>query len=79
MAAATESPPKGAFQFSDDQEYPPLTQSSDWDQPFWIFEIDLLALTHKERMQLTCMSVILINLVVCLIEDFISSIFGFPS
>ncbi|XP_018563857.1 WD repeat domain phosphoinositide-interacting protein 2 isoform X2 [Anoplophora glabripennis] len=29
MAAATESPPKGAFQFTDEQEYPPLTQSSD--------------------------------------------------
>ncbi|KAJ8923019.1 hypothetical protein NQ315_001567 [Exocentrus adspersus] len=29
MAAAAESPPKGAFQFSDDQEYPPLTQNSD--------------------------------------------------
>ncbi|XP_050499553.1 WD repeat domain phosphoinositide-interacting protein 2 isoform X2 [Diabrotica virgifera virgifera] len=29
MAAATESPPKGAFQFTDDQEYPPLTQNSD--------------------------------------------------
>lgn len=30
MAAATESPPKGGFQFNDDQEYPPLTQKSDW-------------------------------------------------
>lgn len=29
MAAATESPPKGGFQFNDDQEYPPLTQRSD--------------------------------------------------
>ncbi|XP_056638503.1 WD repeat domain phosphoinositide-interacting protein 2 isoform X2 [Diorhabda sublineata] len=29
MAAAAESPPKGAFQFTDDQEYPPLTQISD--------------------------------------------------
>ncbi|VEN46071.1 unnamed protein product [Callosobruchus maculatus] len=29
MAAATESPPKGAFHFTDDQEYPPLTQNSD--------------------------------------------------
>ncbi|CAH0563417.1 unnamed protein product [Brassicogethes aeneus] len=29
MAAATESPPRGAFQFSDDQEYPPLTQNAD--------------------------------------------------
>ncbi|KAK9703032.1 hypothetical protein QE152_g29568 [Popillia japonica] len=29
MAAATESPPKGGFQFNDDQEYPPLTQKSD--------------------------------------------------
>lgn len=30
MAAATESPPKGGFQFNDDQEYPPLNQKSDW-------------------------------------------------
>lgn len=29
MAAATESPPKGGFHFNDDQEYPPLTQTSD--------------------------------------------------
>lgn len=29
IAAATESPPKGTFQFSDEQEYPPLTQNSD--------------------------------------------------
>ncbi|KAF2902094.1 hypothetical protein ILUMI_04082 [Ignelater luminosus] len=29
MAAATESPPKGGFQFNDDQEYPPLTQKAD--------------------------------------------------
>ncbi|KAJ8948650.1 hypothetical protein NQ318_022718 [Aromia moschata] len=29
MAAATESPPKGAFHFTDDHEYPPLTQNSD--------------------------------------------------
>lgn len=29
MASATESPPKGGFQFNDDQEYPPLTQRSD--------------------------------------------------
>ncbi|XP_060522282.1 WD repeat domain phosphoinositide-interacting protein 2 isoform X2 [Cylas formicarius] len=29
MAQATESPPKDAFQFGDDQEYPPLTQNSD--------------------------------------------------
>ncbi|XP_022916636.1 WD repeat domain phosphoinositide-interacting protein 2 isoform X2 [Onthophagus taurus] len=29
MAAATESPPKGGFQFNDDQEYPPLTQKTD--------------------------------------------------
>lgn len=29
IAAATESPPKGASQFTDDQEYPPLTQHSD--------------------------------------------------
>ena len=32
MAAATESPPKGPFHFNDDQEYPPLTQNSDWGQ-----------------------------------------------
>ncbi|XP_017771283.1 PREDICTED: WD repeat domain phosphoinositide-interacting protein 2-like isoform X2 [Nicrophorus vespilloides] len=29
MAVATESPPKDGFQFTDDQEYPPLTQNSD--------------------------------------------------
>lgn len=29
MAVATESPPKGGFQFNDDQEYPPLNQKSD--------------------------------------------------
>ncbi|CAG9773915.1 unnamed protein product [Ceutorhynchus assimilis] len=31
MAQATEVPPKDAFQFADDQEYPPLTQTSDVD------------------------------------------------
>ncbi|KAL1497703.1 hypothetical protein ABEB36_008619 [Hypothenemus hampei] len=29
MAQATEVPPQDAFQFTDDQEYPPLTQNSD--------------------------------------------------
>ncbi|CAH1116420.1 unnamed protein product [Phaedon cochleariae] len=29
MAAAAESPPRDSFQFTDDQEYPPLTQNSD--------------------------------------------------
>lgn len=29
MAQATEVPPKDSFQFTDDQEYPPLTQNSD--------------------------------------------------
>ncbi|XP_050308496.1 WD repeat domain phosphoinositide-interacting protein 2 isoform X3 [Anthonomus grandis grandis] len=31
MEQATEVPPKDAFQFQDDQEYPPLTQNSDLD------------------------------------------------
>lgn len=50
MAAATESPPKSALQFNNDQEYPPLAQatgsSTDWDSKM---SNSAAAITHNSN------------------------------
>lgn len=72
MAAATESPPKGGFQFNDDQEYPPLTQRSDWGLEITLLIGNVIASIEPQcRYQLMFGTVVLIHMFVRISEKII--------
>lgn len=71
MAVATESPPKGGFQFNDEQEYPPLNQKSDWE---WATSL-LSGAEPQLRYQLMFCTVLFIHLAVRVGEKIIFYLF----
>lgn len=76
MAAATESPPKGGFQFNDDQEYPPLTQKADWETDIPLFLGNVFVTDEPQfRYHLIFGTVFLIHVIVRISEKIILYLF----